>query len=63
MVKKAVLLFDGGRPVIKSRAVWDQGREGTVSSRRRPAGRWWDSLQGMGGMPIGNCVPTVVLEF
>ena len=31
MVKMAVLPFDGGRPVIKSRAMWDQGWEGTVS--------------------------------
>lgn len=34
----------GPRPVMKSRAIWDQGRLGTGRRQRKPAGAEWEDL-------------------
>ena len=35
-VKTTVMPLEGGRAVTKSRAIWDQGLEGTGSGRSKP---------------------------
>lgn len=39
-----VLPLKDGRPVTKSKGVWDQDWWGTVSGQGRPAGALWDAL-------------------
>ena len=36
MVRMTVLPFNGGRPVTKSKAMWDHGQLGTGRGRSRP---------------------------
>ena len=43
-VRMVVLPSDGGRPVTKSRAMWDQGRLGMGRGRSRPERRWVEVL-------------------
>lgn len=44
MVSTTVLWSEGGRPVTKSKAMWDQGRRGVERGCRSPAGAWWEDF-------------------